>query len=634
MNKIIRNIFVALTGLFIAFLFIAVSENSTLSFVDSDDDCYACHEDKDLTADINGKKVSMFIDKNKVDASAHAGVECRDCHVDYNPDEVPHTKSKTNVNCQSCHDDLKGITESVHGKVECSSCHMPHEIKTVKQMKEAGSGECLDCHKTKGVRQFVNSIHDKKGVECESCHKGGHGVANLTKKDVPALCGKCHSQNKMALANSVHNTALSQSNTKGPTCSDCHGVHGILTSKISIESEGCLKCHLDEKKFPGEEKGSAKFVSQYRTSVHASITKNDVEAAGCVDCHGDHMVQDADNPQAATVRARQMETCGKCHTDVVSEFKKSKHGQELAIGNKDAPTCSDCHGEHDIKTTFSADEFSKINLVDKCLTCHKDGKIKHKTYLGEEELITGYKESQHYKALQEGNLDAPTCSSCHGAHEMKNASEVDSKISKRNLEKTCGQSGCHTDQLNEYIGSVHEVAITKDGNKDSPTCNDCHGNHVISKKVIDDKLEQSKQVIKLCSNCHASLEIVERNDLPTKVAESYKESFHGLATRGGMQEAANCESCHGSHNIRPSTDSMSTIFKTNLPQTCGNCHPGASEAFFTTKIHIEDARKDSPIVYIVTVFYMALIIGLIGFMVLHNILDYRRKTQLKKADGS
>lgn len=143
MNKIIRNIFVALTGLFIAFLFIAVSENTTMSFVDSDEDCYACHEDKDLTADVNGKKVSMFIDKNKVNASAHAGVECRDCHQNYNPDEVPHTKTKTNVNCQSCHDDLKGITESVHGKVECSSCHKPHEIKTVKQMKEAGSGNVL-----------------------------------------------------------------------------------------------------------------------------------------------------------------------------------------------------------------------------------------------------------------------------------------------------------------------------------------------------------------------------------------------------------------------------------------------------------------------------------------------------------
>jgi predicted CXXCH cytochrome family protein len=634
MNKIIRNIAVIVTVLFLGFLMVAVSENYTMSFIDSDDDCYACHEDKDLTAEVDGKKVSLFVDKKKIEASAHAGVECRDCHVNYSPDEVPHTKTKTSVNCQTCHDDLKGIQQSVHGKVECSSCHKSHEIKTVKQMKEAGSEECLQCHKTKGILQFVNSIHDKKDIDCDDCHKSGHGVVNINKSTEQAICGKCHSKNKMALSNSIHNTALGQGNTKGPSCTDCHGSHAVLTSKITIESEGCLKCHLNEKLFPGEDRGSAKFVAQYRTSVHASITKNDVEAAGCVDCHGDHMVQNADNPQASTVRARQMETCGKCHSDIVGKFRRSKHGQELANGNKNAPTCTDCHGEHDIKTTFSANEFSKLNLVDKCLDCHKDGKINHKTYLGEEELISGYKESQHYKALQEGNLNAPTCSNCHGAHEMESAVNVDSKISKRNLEKTCGQAGCHTQELKDYIGSVHEVAITKDGNKDSPSCNDCHGNHVISKKDIDDKLEKSKGVIKLCSNCHASLEIIERNDLPTKVAESYKESFHGLATRGGLQQAANCESCHGNHNIRPSSDSLSTINKINLPATCGSCHPGANEAFFSTKIHIEDARKDSPIVYIVTVFYMALIIGLIGFMLLHNILDYRRKTQLRKAHGS
>lgn len=633
MTTIIRYSAVACTVLFIGFLFLAVTENTSVSFVDSDEDCYACHEDKDLTADRDGKKVSMFIDKKKADASAHGGVECRDCHINYNPDDIPHTKSPAKVDCQSCHDDLKGIQQSVHAKVECAGCHKPHEIKTVKQMKESGNDECYDCHNRKGVKQFTNSIHDKNGVKCEDCHKAGHGIVKVNKSNEQAVCGKCHSKSKMALANSVHSTAMSQTGGRGPTCTDCHGSHAILSSKISIESEGCLKCHLNEKMFPGEEKGSAKFVSRYKTSVHASITKNDVEAAGCVDCHGDHMVHEADNPQASTLRARQMETCGKCHSDVVSKFRRSKHGQELANGNKDAPTCTDCHGEHDIKSTFSANELSKINLVDKCLNCHKDGKITHKTYLGEEELITGYKESEHYKALQEGNLNAPTCSDCHGAHEMENAASVDSKLSKRNLAKTCGQANCHGKELDEYVGSIHETGITIKGNYDSPTCNDCHGNHVISKKDIDDKLEKSKGVIRMCSNCHASLEIIERNDLPTKIFESYKESFHGLATRGGMQEAANCESCHGNHNIRPSTDSLSTVFKSNLPQTCGNCHPGATQAFFTTKIHIEDARKDSPFVYVVTVFYITLIIGLIGFMLLHNILDYRRKIQLKKSDG-
>ena len=54
------------------------------------------------------------------------------------------------------------------------------------------------------------------------------------------------------------------------------------------------------------------------------------------------------------------------------------------------------------------DEYSKINQVEMCLKCHQDGKLEHKNYKGEEELISNYKESYHYTALEEGNEDAAT----------------------------------------------------------------------------------------------------------------------------------------------------------------------------------------------------------------------------------
>ncbi|MBK7252845.1 MAG: hypothetical protein IPI04_02735 [Ignavibacteria bacterium] len=44
--------------------------------------------------------------------------------------------------------------------------------------------------------------------------------------------------------------------------------------------------------------------------------------------------------------------------------------------------------------------------------------------------------------------------------------------------------------------------------------------------------------------------------------------------RGGSAEVANCESCHGNHSIKPSSDTSSTINKKNLPKTCGKCHEG------------------------------------------------------------
>lgn len=594
--------------------------------------CLSCHEDKDLTMEKDGKKISLFVDKEHYMKSVHGGAECEDCHIKYNAEEIPHTKSPQRVDCKSCHDELKGLETSVHSSVNCYECHTKHDIKPVKELKTEQTQNCLNCHKSKNISAYNTSVHAKSKVGCDGCHNGGHNTMKIARKEVVSLCGKCHSETKMKFKGSVHQTVMKEGVTNAPVCTDCHGSHKILTSKFSIESEGCLKCHLDEKMFPGEDRGSAKFVAKYKTSIHASIRQGEVEAAGCVDCHGNHMIQNPNDPKSATSKALLLETCGKCHAQVVENFKKSKHGQELLKNNEKAPTCITCHGEHDIKSVLMSDEFSKINIADKCLDCHKDGKIPHKNYKGEEELITGYKNSVHYEALKKGNLNAPTCSDCHGAHEMEKADNPDSKISKKNIANTCGRSECHSDQYNKYRGSIHEVGVSK-GNMDAPACNNCHGNHGIITKKNDDKLAKSRDLIQLCSNCHASVEMTERNDLPTKVSETYKESFHGLATRGGSKEAANCESCHGYHNVRPSDDSLSTINKKNLPQTCGKCHPGAEQILFTSKIHLTDTEKDSPWVYWITRFYIFLIIVLISYMTLHNILDYRRKKSIAKENG-
>ena len=622
-------LFAAVTVLFSSIVIIADSF-SRLS-AQSQDICLSCHEDKDLSMDKDGKKISLFVDPLHYKNSVHSVAECVDCHVKYNPDDVPHTKTKQSVNCLNCHKGSSNIETSVHAKVKCYECHTKHEVKPAGETGKNPEKNCLGCHKNKNVQQYSESIHATKNVGCKGCHDSGHKIKKISKKEVAVICGKCHGEHEKNFKNSIHTTVFNKGNKNAPTCNDCHGSHNVIRGKMSVESESCLRCHLDEAKFPGEKLGSAKFVSNYKTSIHAAIEKEGIrEAAGCVDCHGDHMIQNSVNPKSSTMQARQMETCGKCHKDVVESYKKSKHGQEMMKKNANAPACSDCHGEHDIQSVLMSDQFSKINLSEKCLSCHKDAKIPHKNYKGEEELIQSYKLSQHYEALVKGNIKAPTCYDCHGAHEMEKQDNPDSKISRKNIAKTCGQAGCHSKQYKEYKGSVHDNAINEKNSEDSPTCNNCHGNHVISTKKKDDKLVQSKEVIQLCSHCHASVEMVKKNELPTKVAETYNESYHGLATRGGSSEVANCESCHGYHNIRPSADTLSSINKINLPVTCGKCHPGAAETLFKTKIHMTNPEKDSPWVFWISRFYIPFIVGLIGFMVVHNILDIYRKLKKKK----
>jgi nitrate/TMAO reductase-like tetraheme cytochrome c subunit len=621
---------ILLSAVIISAVFIAADGYKIIS-AKSTDICLSCHEDKDLYMEKNGKKISLYVNPAMYKKSVHSIAECEDCHSGYNPDEIPHTKSPQKVECKTCHSDVKGIETSVHAKTACYDCHTKHEVISAKEFAQEQSKNCMKCHTKKNIQQYKTSIHAKKDVGCEGCHLDGHNVKKITKTEISATCGRCHGDHQKNFNNSIHQTILRTGNKNAPTCSDCHGSHQIISSKMSIESESCLKCHLDEKMFPGEDKGSAEFVAEYKTSIHASIEKDGKSAAGCSDCHGNHMIDNPENPKASLTRAKMLETCGRCHASVVENFKKSKHGEELIKNNNKAPSCTDCHGEHSIKSTLSSDQFSKLNQVDLCLKCHQETKLPHKNYKGEEVLISHYKDSYHYKALLEGKTGAASCADCHGAHEMKNFDNPDSKVYKKNIAQTCGQSNCHVKQLGEFEGSIHDVSIMTKENSDAPTCTGCHGNHQILKKDEgENRIANSKGLVQLCSNCHNSVELTEKYNLPSGRTSSYMDSFHGLAVRGGSKVAANCESCHGNHSIRPSTDSLSTISKKNLPETCGKCNPGATTAFFNTPIHIVDASKESPVLYWVRNFYLSMIFGLIGGMVLHNVFDFFKKFRKKK----
>lgn len=609
----------------------SLNKVSTVYSTQSSEICFACHEDHDLFMEKDGKKISLYVDPKAYNKSVHGKKECTDCHLSYNPDEIPHTKSKSEVNCRACHGSSANFKKGIHSGVKCYACHSNHDIKPAKEFAAEQSSLCISgCHSSRRIQVYKTSVHAKNNVKCESCHQSGHNIKNISKGDAVSVCGKCHGKHEKNFSNSIHETVFKAGNMNAPTCVDCHGFHEILTSKMTIESHACLKCHLDEKLFPGEKIGSAKFVARYKTSIHASIEKNGVEAAGCVDCHGNHLIQNPDNPMASTTRTRLPETCGKCHQDVVDKFLSSAHGKSLLNKSVAAPTCVSCHSEHSIEAVKKSDEFSKINQVEMCLKCHLEGKLPHKNYKGEEVLITNYKDSYHYQALKDGKLNAATCSDCHGSHEMAKFDDPNSKIYKKNISKTCGQSNCHVRQSIEYSGSIHGVALQTQNNFDAPTCVDCHGRHqILRRDEKTNRLSNPKGLVQLCSDCHSSVEMVERYNLPVGRTETYMRSFHGLATRGGSKVAANCESCHGHHNIKPSSDTSSTINRKNLPGTCGKCHPASDEILFTSPIHVTNEYKESPWLFWVGKIYLFIILFTIGAMVLHNAFDITKKIKAR-----
>jgi formate dehydrogenase gamma subunit len=136
----------------------------------------------------------------------------------------------------------------------------------------------------------------------------------------------------------------------------------------------------------------------------------------------------------------------------------------------------------------------------------------------------------------------------------------------------------------------------------------------------------------VCATCHNSVPLSLKYGMPSQQFNSFRDSYHGLAGMAGSVKVANCASCHGVHNIKPSSDPTSTVNKANLSATCGHCHPGAGNNFARGAVHVVISRNSGPqILYWIRTIYIGLIIAVIGGMLLHNFLDFIKRTQHRLA---
>src|SRR5205807_1040595 len=130
--------------------------------------------------------------------------------------------------------------------------------------------------------------------------------------------------------------------------------------------------------------------------------------------------------------------------------------------------------------------------------------------------------------------------------------------------------------------------------------------------------------------------LTQKYGLPSRSFQTFTDSYHGLAVRGGAVEVVNCASCHSSHAIKSQKDPNSTIHPSNLVKTCGQCHPGANTRFSVGKVHVSPeaaggADGSSPILYLISSVYVILIVAVIGGMAFHNALDFLKKIRRKLA---
>jgi hypothetical protein len=263
---------------------------------------------------------------------------------------------------------------------------------------------CVACHSALAeplnlpVAGMQGDVHREKGLSCVDCHGGDatemDPAASMlpekgfrgkpTHEDIPALCGRCHSDpaymrrfnprlptdQLQQYWTSVHGQRLRQGDQKVATCVSCHGVHGILppdraqSRVFAANVPGtCGHCHSDaqymaEYGIPTDQQDT------YTRSVHGELllVQRDLSAPACNDCHGNHGAF----PPGVTSIA---DVCGQCHVTNAALFVKSPH--KSAFDAKGLPECAACHGNHEIHRTSDAMLGTADDAV--CRRCHQPG---------------------------------------------------------------------------------------------------------------------------------------------------------------------------------------------------------------------------------------------------------------------
>jgi len=285
-----------------------------------------------------------------------------------------------------------------------------------------------------------------------------------------------------------------------------------------VADETCLACHGEPDMRTTLPSGEELYLSidhaAYQASTHGS------QGYACVQCHTDISGYPHPENTAATLREYTLQmytSCNKCHSSYYETTLDSTHQQALAGGNSEAAVCTDCHGVHDI-----------------------------------------------------GSPNQP----------------------RSNIPKMCER--CHSEIYNLYAESVHGETLIAEDNPDVPTCTDCHGVHNVTGPSSGPFHLFSPNI---CAECHADPELMGKYEISTAVFDTYISDFHGttvvLFEKIAPDQDTNkpvCIDCHGIHNMKKVDDPESQVMKGNLLTTCQKCHPDASADFPTSMFSIKRAQ--------------------------------------------
>ena len=259
-------------------------------------------------------------------------------------------------------------------------------------------------------------------------------------------------------------------------------------------------------------------------------------------------------------------TCATCHAGLPDAKLRAPAKAYLGSVHRDERIgCVGCHKGDPRDPTVGAHKAagftahpSHADVAGICGGCHSDATyMRHLNARLPVGQLALFNLSLHGKLSGSGDEQAPTCSDCHGTHEIHRVASPKAPVNRANVHKLCG--GCHsdpkrmvkyelrTDQVSKWERSVHGQAFKK-GNPNAPTCNSCHGAHAATPP-------EASSVARACGRCHE------------EEAEFFEQSPHsrGFRRRG----LAECVACHSNHDVAPAT---ALLVGTTPDATCTKCH--------------------------------------------------------------
>jgi hypothetical protein len=497
-------------------------------------DCLGCHgASEDFAEEHQGvtnetcTECHLIGDPTGIPAVPHpkeGQEDCLVCHAEGAMKPFPEDHSfQTNEFCLNCHQiNVAAVDTAEPGEAASAIPVIPHPVE--------GRGDCLVCHDLGKMKPFPADHEGRAKETCLNCHQPGEAAAGPTTEAptgeaaaIPSVphpvegredCLMCHDTGQVKPFPADHEGRASAS------CLGCHEAGGgeevapspeptaVLPPSVQVvptpiqepEMFGentCITCH------EGLGGRSEQITADWSESVHSR------QGVGCVSCHGGDPTQAdagaAMSPEAGFLGPLPKESipglCGSCHTrvdlmrpfdlptDQLDQYWQSQHGQALLEGDPNVATCFDCHDQHRVlKASDPSSQVYPTNEPEMCAGCHADQALMSSYGIPADQYGL-YQQSVHGVAMLENqDLRAPTCSTCHGKHGA-------APPGYQQVANVCGQ--CHAKTEDYYLQGAHRTGMTGQA---APECVTCHGQHDVPRPTRDLFVGTDERH---CGMCHA-----------------------------------------------------------------------------------------------------------------------------------